>query len=387
MKLLHVMLLLGLFDGLLLSLSFAMVSQNDNPKDVIDEASADGSGDYEIAKESEEDTKGNCRDETEENNNISDEEVAKEVKVLYEIAKARDKLDKDIEKAEMDDSLFALPQNDSEQDEEELFAPDRDDIEKEAGKGKCRNKKSRNYCLKAAMKGQCKHKKIREECNQACLVCCADFAFHSTQLKICSQDRLSLCNLDGTKKFMRFYCPKSCGHCGKAIEPPSCVSSKYGCCLDRKTAASAPVGSQDDGCPECKDKLRNGFCSLFAVECNAINLPKRKQMQKYCPKTCRVCKGPDGKPPRCMDEPKYEFFCPQYKDQGFCKTDQKRMKFLCNKTCKFCNFLNDHQDAAPRCSFLEDHGACQKYPKEMEKLCPFTCIFTTPPTIGDDLIW
>lgn len=38
----------------------------------------------------------------------------------------------------MDDSLFALPQNDSEQDEEELFAPDRDDIEKEAGKGNLR---------------------------------------------------------------------------------------------------------------------------------------------------------------------------------------------------------------------------------------------------------
>ncbi len=31
--------------------------------------------------------------------------------------------------------------------------------------------------------------------------------------------------------------------------PPPCVSSKYGCCWDKKTFASGPIGSGTENCP------------------------------------------------------------------------------------------------------------------------------------------
>eukprot|EP00112_Aurelia_sp_Birch-Aquarium-sp1_P004759 Seg1540.1 transcript_id=Seg1540.1/GoldUCD/mRNA.D3Y31 product="hypothetical protein" protein_id=Seg1540.1/GoldUCD/D3Y31 len=234
---------------------------------------------------------------------------------------------------------------------------------------KCKNLDSDEKCNKAMRAGDCKYKATRDVCNQSCMVCCADLSSSSwckSRKKLCRHKRFS--------STMRNYCPKTCGHCGRASAAmPKCVRSKYGCCWDRSTTAAAPIGSGKENCPACKDRKINRFCNQFTEACTNYNpdLKKGAQIRFFCPKTCRLC----GEKPRCMDDSYMHFFCQQYKYDGTCKKNPSTMKYYCNRTCGFCKPCNDHPDVAARCPFLKKHRACKQNADKMKKLCSLTCGF------------
>eukprot|EP00795_Rhopilema_esculentum_P010569 gene10569-19301_t len=146
--------------------------------------------------------------------------------------------------------------------------------------------------------------------------------------------RKRACHVKFAKERMRHYCPKTCEYCGKAPAPPPCLSTQFGCCWDKSTPASAPIGSGRENCPPCKDKQSESFCNMFKGDCTDYH-PERikgRQIRSFCPKTCRMC----GKHPQCVDHPKQQYNCPQFKADGLCKANEKHMRLWCPKTCGFC---------------------------------------------------
>lgn len=235
-------------------------------------------------------------------------------------------------------------------------------------KSSCKNFKT--DCLKKYLEKGCMDKDVRRDCPRTCLECCADI-----DSRLCKSLR-KYCHVKGfNKKRLRHLCPKTCGYCGKGLAPPPCLSTTYGCCWDKSTPASAPIGSGRENCPRCKDKKSPLLCYRFHGFCTDFN-PDHiigRDIRSLCPRTCGVC-GPHAV---CKDHPFQEESCPRYKRQGNCKSNENRMRYYCSKTCGFCK-PKACVDRPPRkgsCHSYKKIGGCKKYIKHMRLWCPRTCGF------------
>jgi len=234
---------------------------------------------------------------------------------------------------------------------------------------KCGNLDGDAKCSAAYLGGKCGNPSVAERCERACFKCCTDF----NPTTCANLKRLKLCFSKKWKDRMRNLCPKTCGYCGgKMPAPPPCVSSKYGCCWDKKTFASGPIGSGTENCPACRDLNSKEFCSRFQSDCYEMNLVKGKQMRNFCPKTCKLC----GVGAVCRDHPRVKYMCPQYKAEGLCETNSQTMSFYCEKTCEFCKC---YDNPAVNCAYLKKAQACENKDNmaRMKVLCPATCGFCT----------
>ncbi|CAB3987314.1 Hypothetical predicted protein [Paramuricea clavata] len=87
------------------------------------------------------------------------------------------------------------------------------------------------------------------------------------------------------KKKMRRQCKRTCGYC-RALSPPACFNSQYGCCWDYVTAALGPGGK---GCPPCDDNRRYpNVCRRFKTYCLRKGI-SGKWMRGHCPDACGHC--------------------------------------------------------------------------------------------------
>jgi len=187
----------------------------------------------------------------------------------------------------------------------------------------------RKDCFNKYLAKGCLDKDIRKGCPRTCMTCCAD-----VESKFCKARKLH-CHRPGLiRQQLRYYCPKTCGYCGKGRAPPPCINSVFGCCWDKSTPASAPIGSGRENCPACKDKRSSLFCSRFKHFCADFTLDRRagRQIRSFCPKTCRVC-GPNA---MCRDDEVQKENCPFYKAAGDCEANKNGMRYWCPKTCGFC---------------------------------------------------
>ncbi|XP_065068394.1 uncharacterized protein LOC135693756 isoform X2 [Rhopilema esculentum] len=243
-------------------------------------------------------------------------------------------------------------------DDELEFEADVQELEDKNDQPACTNTNEKK-CLDNLI--SCTTPAIRKFCPRTCLVCCADFSE-----SFCKK-RKRACHVKFAKERMRHYCPKTCEYCGKAPAPPPCLSTQFGCCWDKSTPASAPIGSGRENCPPCKDKQSESFCNMFKGDCTDYH-PERikgRQIRSFCPKTCRMC----GKHPQCVDHPKQQYNCPQFKADGLCKANEKHMRLWCPKTCGFCKPCNDNP--AVNCAYLNKRRACTL--ERVRVLCPYTC--------------
>eukprot|EP00794_Sanderia_malayensis_P006078 gene6078-6781_t len=84
---------------------------------------------------------------------------------------------------------------------------------------------------------------------------------------------------------MKYYCRKTCV-CEHKPKSPSCQSTPYGCCHDKKTIKLSQSGL---GCPTCLDDPRyHTLCRRFRSDCHGKG-GFAKSIRKYCFKTCELC--------------------------------------------------------------------------------------------------
>jgi len=117
-------------------------------------------------------------------------------------------------------------------------------------------------------------------------------------------------------------------------DPPPCVNTAFGCCWDKSTPASAPIGSGSEKCPECMNKKPSLFCHRFEHFCTDFNPDHSagREIRSLCPETCGVC-GPNA---ICRDDEAQKENCPLYKAAGDCESNKNGMRYWCPKTCGFC---------------------------------------------------
>ncbi|KAL9980159.1 hypothetical protein ACROYT_G008708 [Oculina patagonica] len=140
-------------------------------------------------------------------------------------------------------------------------------------------------------------------------------------------------------KSMKTNCAQTCKEC----EPKSKCStraSKYGCCWDKITEATGYYG---EGCPECKDRYPS-YCqrriSRFS-EARACNV----QGEKYCPKSCDVCKERAAAQavPDCVHSPYgccWDLTAAQGPNGEGCRVCKDRMR---TSTCKYLINVYGHK--------------------------------------------
>jgi len=245
-----------------------------------------------------------------------------------------------LEELEFDAEIQRIIQRIKSQDNDKLnqedglgvFAINSSDAEQERATPKdktvgCKNS-DESFCFKKYMTNDCTYEYIRDLCPRTCMKCCADI-----DAGFCKKRRL-YCRKKRFQDRMRVYCPQTCLYCKTGLAPPPCVSTTYGCCWDKSTPASAPIGSGIEKCPRCKDKKSPIMCSRLNFFCYDFNPHHRagRQIRSLCPKTCRVC----GLNAFCMDDPLQKENCPRYKRAGDCKLNENGMRYWCPKTCGFC---------------------------------------------------
>eukprot|EP00112_Aurelia_sp_Birch-Aquarium-sp1_P021237 Seg5660.1 transcript_id=Seg5660.1/GoldUCD/mRNA.D3Y31 product="hypothetical protein" protein_id=Seg5660.1/GoldUCD/D3Y31 len=82
-------------------------------------------------------------------------------------------------------------------------------------------------------------------------------------------------------ELMQFYCPRTCRMCRQPAPPPSCLTSKYGCCWNTNKPATGP---NQRGCKACSEAK---FCKQFVALCSQER--NMAIMRQLCPKSCHYC--------------------------------------------------------------------------------------------------
>eukprot|EP00794_Sanderia_malayensis_P014284 gene14284-15771_t len=158
------------------------------------------------------------------------------------------------------------------------------------------------------------------------------------------------------KGLMEKNCRKACNLCVKV----DCSKTRYGCCLDGKTAANGPhmQGCKDD----CRDVLGRKICKALKRQEECLKPHRVDFMKHNCAITCGYCRP-------CID--KDPFDCQIAARYGGCSVNLALITERCRKSCNFCGSKDPcYNHACPKhsvCKVRNDgkpvcecHGRCHK---------------------------
>lgn len=136
-------------------------------------------------------------------------------------------------------------------------------------------------------------------------------------------------------------------------------------------------------CEDAKRESEKGYCKQWKE--GGYCETQQKVMELYCRKTCGFCK--DGEENGGCEDAKRESeagFCKLWHEAGYCVTQKKQMELYCRKTCGYCKYAAHIPDfelcedakregEAGYCKLWKDAGYCGTEKEKMTLYCRKTC--------------